>query len=154
MPLVLGHDCYFVNTAPEAYDIIWARFPYDEEPHNPGPVHHPCLVLNKKVFKDSSSGEDYATLQVMYGTSKPQKDKRQVWEYLHIHNYNALAQSGLCRETYFIVDRIQTLFWCKEYMPYTEHNTPILGKLSMEYIMQLKLLKEMRNEIASLNSNN
>lgn len=152
MPDILGHECYFVNTAPEAYDIIWANFPYDDEPYNPGPDRHPCLVLNKKVFSDKKTGKDYATLQVMYGTSSPQKGKRNVWEYLHVHNFNALTECGLFCETYFIVERTQRLFWCKDYMPYSEQGSPILGKLPMEYIMQLKLLKKMRDEVRKLKS--
>ena len=145
MPEALGHQCYPVNSAPEAYDIIWANFPYDEEPYNPGPDRHPCLVLSKKVFLDQRTGNDYATLQVMYGTSKPQSSKLPPWEYLHVHNYIALGRCGLFRETYFIVNRIQKILWCEEYMPNTEHGSPILGKLPMDYVLQLNKLKEIRD---------
>ena len=147
MPKVLGFDCYSVNSAPEAYDIIWVNFPYHEEPYSPGPDRHPGLVLNKRVFTDSSSGHDYATLQVMYGTSQPQKGKRQPWEYLNVHNSVALDQSGLYCDTYFIIERTQRLVWCEEYMPPSEYGTPILGKLPMEYILQLKKLKEIRDAL-------
>jgi len=150
LPTVLGHKCYPVNSAPQAYDIIWANFPYNEHPYTPGPDRHPCLVLNTKVFKDNNTGNDYASLQVMYGTSKSQKDRLKPWEYLHIHNYNALNQSGLFCETYFLVGRTQRLLWCEEYMPLTEHGTPILGKIPMDYILQLKKLKEIRDAMANL----
>lgn len=147
MPRALGHECYPVNSAPDAYDIIWANFPYDEEPYNPGPDKHPCLVLSKKVFTEARSGVDYASIQVMYGTSKPQRDRLPPWAYLHIHNYIALERCGLFRETYFIVNRVQRLLWCEEYMPNTDYGSPILGKLPHDYILQLKKLKEIRDAI-------
>jgi len=151
VPLALGHECYPVNTAPEAYDIIWANFPYDEEPYEPGPQRHPCLVLNKKVFKDSRTGHDYASLQVMYGTSQNQRERVPPWEYLHIHNYDATNRCGLYRETFFMVGRIQRILWCEEYMPNLQNGSPILGRLPHDYILSLKKLKEIREAVAAQN---
>ena len=147
MPLVLGHECYPVNSAPLAYDIAWARFPYDEEPYEPGSDHHPCLVLNTKVFTDSTSGHDYASVQIMYGTSQNQKDRRPPWDYHKIHNYNALIECGLWRETYFCLDRTTRVLWCEEYFPNTDYGTPILGKMPRDHIQALLKLKEVRKSV-------
>lgn len=147
MPLVLGHECYPVNTAPIAYDIVMGRFPYEEEPHIPGPDFHPCLVLNTKVFKDNTTGHDYATVQIMYGTSQNQKDRRNPWDYHKIHNYIALGECGLWRETYFCLDRVTRVLWCEEYFPNTEYGTPILGKMPRDHILELLKVKEVRKVI-------
>lgn len=85
----------------------------------------------------------------MYGTSRPQNDQKP-WKFLRIHNYMALEKSGLFCDTYFIVDRVQRLFWSEEYMPPSDYGTPILGKLPVEYILQLKKLKEIREALNNI----
>ena len=146
MPQILGHDCYPVTTAPRAFDITWCNFPYREVPYEPGPKRHPALVLSISVHKHAASGLDYATLQVAYGTSQPQNG-RPPYEILHIHNYNALMRAGLCRETWFDLERVQRILWAEEYFPPADHGSPILGKLNHDQIIRLQTVKEVRDAI-------
>ncbi|PHR61802.1 MAG: hypothetical protein COA43_01130 [Robiginitomaculum sp.] len=139
-------DTYPVPSAPQAYDIVQARFPYNEEPYKPGPKRRPCLVLAVQANVDNS-GTHYATVQVAYGTSQAQPN-RPPWEYFHVHNYTALDRSGLCRDTYFIVTRVQWLLWCEDYFPVVkELETPILGHLPHNHILALKNLKDVRDSM-------
>lgn len=143
----MGHKTYAVQTAPQAFDIARVAFPYIESPTKPGPKLRPGLVLAVKAFSDKKSGLDYASVQMAYGTSKPQTD-RPPWDSIHIHNYDALMRSGLCLDTWFRLDRIQWVLWCAEYFPIIEEiGTPILGKLPHDYILTLKKIKEMRAAI-------
>ena len=88
-----------------------------------------------------------ATLQIMYGTSQSQKDSCPPWDYHKVHNFNALTECGLWRETYFRLDRVTRVLWCEEYFPNTEYGTPILGKLPRDHILALLSKKEVRKEI-------
>jgi len=152
VPVVLGHNIYDIASSPEIYDIVWVNFPYDEAPYEPGPDRHPGLVLSKSVFKDKNTELNYASLQIAYGTSQPQND-RLPWEVLRVHNYVALDRCGLCRDTSFILSRVQRLLWCEEYFPISEHGTPILGKLPHAQILALKTLKEVRDALKKKSSN-
>jgi len=142
---VLGLEAYAVETAPQAYDIASVAFPYKENPGTPGPKTRPCLVLSVSVHVETRTSNPYATMQVAYGTSATQKGFPL--DIFRVHNFEALQRSGLSKDTYFCLDRIQTLMWCEEFFPIMESfGTPIMGRLPYDYIIRLKQQKEIRDE--------
>ena len=146
MVKVLGLNAYAVETAPQAYDIVNVAFPYRENPGEPGPKTRPCLVLSVSVHTESKTNNPYATMQVAYGTSAPQNGSKL--DIFRVHNYVALQRSGLATNTYFCLDRIQTLMWCEEFFPVIDaFGTPVIGRLPHDYIIALKKQKEIRDEL-------
>jgi len=149
MVKLYGLSPYPVTTAPQAYDIVSAAFPYQEHPSKPGPKLRPSLVLSVSAHTDEKLKQNYATLQVAYGTSSKLSNISKL-DLFHVHNYVALQRSGLSKNTYFRLDRILTLMWCGEFFPIIDKfETPIMGHLPQEHILSLKTQKEIRDDLRS-----
>ena len=143
MSTALGLTPYPPNTAPQAYDIVYGCFPFEEDPGEPGKPR-PCLVLSTKLI---DGDVPYVVLQVAYGTSKITRslERYNRVDYLRVHNYEALDRAGLSKDTLFVLARIKRLMWSQEWFPTIPNfGTPIMGRLTEAHITELQLLREIR----------
>ena len=121
-------------------------FPYKQNPGEPGDKSRPGLVLSVSALVEPKTGNQYATMQVAYGTS--QEPPNFVLDVFHIHNWDALNRAGLCKDTYFCLEDVHQLMWCEEFFPMIqEFGTAIMGSLPQEYILMLKNQKTIRDEL-------
>lgn len=88
-------------TAPSQLDIVYGKFPYDVKPSSPGPVPHPCLVLD--VLVDEATNEPWVL--VAFGTSKKVAELRPGQFAVLPRDGRAFEVSGLKLPTKFSLER-------------------------------------------------
>jgi len=129
---------YPVHTMPTMLDVVWCRFPEQENPKQPGPKPRPALVRAVYMYRDHSR----VALEVTYGTSKV--SRIGVLD-LQISNAEEMAFAGLPQATGFRLDKTATLPWCEEFfIPRDGQKSPIVGHLHDRSIAQLEALKVAR----------
>ena len=129
---------YRVVTAPTALDIVWCRFPFIEDPNNPGPKPRPGLV--RRVLRK----DQHIYVEVSFGTSNP---KRYSERDLYIANFNDMAECGLPQATLFLLDRTVILPWAEEWFSKCEDGSgPVIGQLNATCREYLRLILNWRKK--------
>lgn len=112
------------STVPRPLDIVWGRFPYAERPGLPGPVCHPCLVLQTNEFRPGCW-----SVLVVFGTSNTEREDRHL--NLTVSNVSAQIKCGLNKDTLFCLGRYKRLPWSEKWFspPDSRWATPKIGRL-------------------------
>ena len=117
---------------PSALDIVWCRFPFDEDPSQPGPKQRPALV--RQVLRKGN----VFYIEVTYGTSNTARMSNRG---LYIANHREMVTAGLPQATLFQLDRLKTLPWAEEWFCKREDGTgPIVGRLGVQSVEYLHTL--------------
>jgi hypothetical protein len=126
----LRYNYHQFSTLPAPFDIVWCRFPYNENPSEPSDDFHPGLI--RQAFADQD-GNPWVT--VVYGTSvNPFKQGNQ---YFSVSKVSEMDNCGLKCATRFCLERDAQLPWSQEYFEILPGQpTPIIGNLS-EYGQRL-----------------
>jgi hypothetical protein len=102
----LAYDYFPADSLPEANDVVFCNFPYDESLGEPGPGDHPCLVYDAILDDDGNPW-----VRVMCGTSQPPRRYEAYFEVPHAEG----SQAGLTSDTRFNFRKIARLPWAKEF---------------------------------------
>ena len=87
---------------PSQLDIVYGKFPYHTEPASPGPIAHPCLVLD--VYEAAALTGDYWVI-VAFGTSQ-KVNELLTGQFAVLREHGAaFKKSGLALETKFSFER-------------------------------------------------
>ena len=137
----MSYRFYPLSTAPASCDIVWCRFPYMENPDQPGPEPHPGLI--RQAFADQD-GKPW--VEVVYGTSVD--PNRTGNKYFTVSKVSELDAAGLKFATRFCLGRSMQLPWSEEYFECLgRRTTPILGRLSPYaiHILQIQIAYYQRD---------
>jgi len=102
----LSDDFFEAATLPQAYDVVFCNFPYDEDLGEPGPDDHPCLVIDAL----SEDGADPQVI-VICGTSQPPYWRDTYFEV----PVSEGAQCGLSKDTRFNFRKVARVPWSREF---------------------------------------
>lgn len=92
------------------YDIVWCRFPYDDSV-NPGPIEHPCLVIETMV---DSEGRPFVKL--LAGTSNQGRTRPEYFPIELAHG----AKCGLSKRTLINLENVgKRIPWAAGYFDRT-----------------------------------
>jgi hypothetical protein len=135
-PVLLGKwSCYPASTTPNAFDIVWCRFP-DSPELKPSPKPRPGLV--RRVLRN---GDGKIAVEVAYGTSNLKLD-RDLRHQLIISQKNDLTEAGLSKPTRFDLTLTKILPWCREFFDELRPGDgSILGRLSAFKRLDLNEMK-------------
>lgn len=135
---------YPVETHPRSLDIVWCKFPSNENPKRPGPKSRPALVRSVVL----AASHTQAWVEVVYGTSRATKQSHP--NDLHIVKSAEIDKCGLLKVTCFVLDRTALLPWSPEYFVKRPDDGvgPIVGHLSEDRRQRLETLKRRRAETA------
>lgn len=98
---------YFApESLPNAYDIVFCYFPYEERPGEPGPIDHPCLVIDA-VLDDHGRPH----VRLICGTSNQDRRGR---EYFDIPLEQG-RHAGLSKDTKLNFEKFARIPWAVEY---------------------------------------
>lgn len=137
--LVTGWSFFPISSAPAPLDLVWCRFPLNEDPNNPGPKNRPALVRSL-IF---NKGHTRALLDVTYGTTKLRHSENPF--DLIISNLASIDACGLPAATRFALGRTIIVPWCSEFFQAREgYNSPRIGSLDTQSKMQLEAIKVAR----------
>lgn len=127
--------------APEQFDIVYGRFPYADNPSDPAPDPHYCLVLN--VFEDEN-GNPWVI--VAFGTSAKWHSAGPGEFRVQPSDGDAFQKTGLQKKTKFSLrkDRLAKLPYNDEWFGVPPERrpsgiTPKIGTLSFSrYGLEMK----------------
>lgn len=125
---------------PQPLDIVWARFPYSDNPGVPAQDPHPALV-----FSTFEYAPGLFSVQVAYGTSKLKTDTRPF--DFRVQNFRVMQYAGLHQATRFDLDRVKFLMWDDAWFfsPDPEkYDTPVIGHLLDEAADRLRNILRVR----------
>lgn len=129
---------YPFETLPRPLDVVWSKFPYDENRGVPAIEPHPALVFETNEFRPN----EYA-VKVCYGTSNVQRSDRA--QHFVVSNWNCLRFAGLNKETFFDLGRFKWLPWTSEWFESPDpqkYATPVIGRIvdpgigALRYVLQ------------------
>jgi hypothetical protein len=129
----LSYDYFGADSLPQAYDVVFCNFPYDENLDEPGPVDHPCLVIDAMTDDDGNPW-----VRLLCGTSKPARWDQRYFEVPYAQGRYA----GLTDDTRFNFRKIARIPWAREYFknddppkvrPLPEHSVRNFGFDAAEY---------------------
>lgn len=126
---------YSPNTAPQALDIIWCRFPLVEDQTSPGTKDRPGLV--RRVLKK----DQRAFVEVCYGTSKFQNYSNKD---LFIANLTDMIEMRLPQATVFQLGRTAVVPWAQEWVAPLDGFGPKISRLTPRYCEYLAHLTSGR----------
>lgn len=113
------------STLPAPYDLVWCRFPLQEDLGNPGPKPRPAVVLNVAVDQDAGEGE----VQLVYGTTNLKMAQRP--RDCFVTNLAEMDTCGLNKATRFDLDKVAWVPWAEEWFAILPgYTSPIIGHLS------------------------
>lgn len=128
------------ETLPKPFEVVWSRFPYNQNPGVPAVDPHPALVFAVNEYQPGRY-----SVQVAYGTSNLKTDSRP-YDF-RVHNFRAMQYAGLSQATRFDLDCIKWLMWDDEWFvsPNTAvYHTPVIGCLLPDWQERLKRLLRRR----------
>lgn len=122
---------------PSQLDIVYGKFPYHEEPATPGPIPHPCLVLD--VFEEAAQSGRFWVV-IAFGTSKKVGELLTGQFAVSPQHGAPFKKSGLALPTKFSFERekLAKLPYSDEWFaipkpPRTSPATPKIGVLDAGY---------------------
>ena len=102
----MAYDYFGADSRPQAYDVVFCNFPYDENLDEPGQADHACLVIDALL---DNNGNPHVIL--MCGTSQPPYWRDTYFEV----PLSEGAQCGLTKDTRFNFRKIARVPWAREY---------------------------------------
>jgi|GEM_PF-4822958 hypothetical protein len=120
-------------------DIVTCRFPHTENPHQPGPITRPCLVV--QILNPPGICQH---IVVAFGTDS--QNKSNTGFALHIPlNFKA---SGLKKPTTFVLSRMKILPATTEFFQLDQSGTPRVGAIDTEHLIQMNQLTRNLSHIS------
>lgn len=129
---------YPFETLPRPLDVVWSRFPYDEQRGVPASKPHPALVFESREFRP----HEYS-IKVCYGTSNVTRAERA--QHFVVSNESCQIIAGLNKETFFDLGRFKWLPWDSDWFEspdLNKYSTPVIGRIiepgisALGYVLQ------------------
>jgi hypothetical protein len=137
----MGWTFYDTATLPEPGDIVWCKWPYRDNPGQPGPVARPTLVRETFVRQDLHTETTFGSLIISYGTGE--FDERHFDLDLVISDMRRARELGLHKPTRFSLDPADRkhLLWCEEFFiapDYVRERGLVVGRLGEPELQRMK----------------